>query len=169
MHVHTPAGVLGVSLAVLFAACESGGRTQTNAFTAPSPFGGTAPFVGTSVVPTTVRFTSVPAFRCPRIAPFTSAFSLVIDRHRGPDIFLDRVAFRFVDGSGLPSPLQLTRSDLVGQFGTTLVPGGTSRTFAFRPQFGCGFISAPSTLFIELSFLDRRGVAQESFLTASLQ
>jgi hypothetical protein len=170
MNLHGPAGALIVSLAVLVAACDSKSSTPNrSAFTAPSPFGGPAPFVGASLASDTIGFTSVTTFGCPWIAPFTTSFSVLVDQRSRSDIFMDRASLRFVDGSGLPSPLELTRADLTGMFGTTLVPGGTTRRFEFEPDFGCGFVSVPTSLFVELLFLDRNGARHNSRLTATVR
>jgi hypothetical protein len=107
--------------------------------------------------------------RCPSIAPFLASFSLFIDQRSGSDIFLDEINFHFGDGSGRRSPLQLTRSDLTRMFGTTFVAAGATRTFDFSPQFGCGLVSVPSLLFIDLTTLNRGGVRHQSTLTATLR
>ena len=168
MRIHRPAGVLIVSLGLLFAACDEL-KLGGTATLAPSPFGPPAPFAGASLHPATIGFTSVPAFRCPSIEPFFSTFSLFVDRRSSSDIFMDHVVFEFVDGAGRRSPLQLTRGELTSMFGTTLVAGGATRTFHFSPRFGCGFSSLPTLLVVDLSFLNRSGSRHRSTLTASVR
>ena len=163
-------GVLIVSLALLFVACENGKRVRVSAsLTAPSPFGAPAPFAGASLLPATIGFTSVPVFNCPSLAPFFSNFSLFVDQRSGSDIIIDHVVFQFIDRSDRRSSLPLTRSDLSTMFGTTEVPAGATRTFRFNPRFGCGFLSVPSLLVIDLSILNRSGVRHRSTMTAAIR
>ncbi len=169
MSIHRPAGALILSLAIAFAACDDDyyRRVRVRAsLNEPSAFGPPAPFAGASVFPSTIGFTAVPVFRCPSISPFSSTFSLFIDQRGGSDVFLDDIVFVFVDVSDHRSPLQLTRGDLTTMFGSTLVSAGATRTFRFSPQFGCGFISVPSLLVIDLSVLNRSGVSHRNRLTA---
>jgi hypothetical protein len=164
MGIRRPVGILLVSLATVLTACDD--------FTAIGTGVGSlepSPFVRASLLPPTLGFTSIAGFRCPTIAPFLSQFSLLIDQRGGTDLFLDQVNFRFGDRSGRLSPRQLTRSDLTRMFGTTLVPGGATRTFDFEPRFGCEFLSVPNLLFIDLSTLHRDGVRHQSTLTATLK
>jgi hypothetical protein len=141
---------------------------QMTALVAPSPFAGSAPFVGASTRPTTIGFTTVPAFACPLISPFASGFTLIIEQRSGSDLTLNRARFRFVDGTGLPSPVDLARSDLVGRFGSTIVPNGRTRGFDFDLQFGCGFASIPSSVVIDVFLLDSLGTTHQRTVTASI-
>lgn len=165
MSIRRAAGILLVSLATAVAGCEDDKGTGIGVGLG----GPSAPFVGASVSPSTISFTSVAGSRCPSIAPFLSSFSLFIDQRSGTDIFLDHLSFEFGDGSGRRSPFQLSRSDLTRTFGSTLVPRGATRAFDFRPQFGCGFLTAPSLLLIDLTTLNRSGVRHQSTLTATLR
>jgi hypothetical protein len=169
MRVHRLVCVLVGSLAVVSGGCEDGDWHRKHHFLEPSPFVGVAPFVGATVLPSTIGFAAVPVFGCPLVAPFTSSFSLVVNHGGGPDLFMDRAAFRFVDGLGLPSPLDLTRPDLVGMFGSTFVASGATRTFHFRPQFGCGFVAAPRSVFLNLTFVDRSGGKHHHATTAFIK
>ena len=166
MRIHRALGMLIVSLATMLTACDDGGR-GFGARTAP--FAGPSPFAGASLFPQTIGFSSVSEFRCPSIAPFFTSFSLFIDQRGGSDVFLDQVHFQFGDHGGNRSPLLLSRSDLTAMFGSTLVPGGGTRTFAFKPQFGCGLATVPSNLFVDFITLNRSGVAHPSTLTAVLR
>jgi hypothetical protein len=178
MPVLRSAAALVLLLAFALAACDIDGRRTAAVLPAPSlsagsnPFDNGAPFAGpavvrTSLVPSTIGFTSVPSFSCPSIAPFASSFSLLIST--GSDLWVDHAAFRFVDGSGLPAPLNLTRSDLVDMFGTTLVRSGITRTFNFQPRFGCGFRSRPDSVFIDVSLLDGFGTTHHASATAAIR
>ena len=167
MNVHRHAGLLVAALAILCAACDSDIRMRASG-AAPSPFGPSAAFAGASL-PATIDFRTVSVFNCPTIAPFFSTVSLFIDRRGADDIFVDRLIFQFVDRAGRRSQQQLTRTDLAAMFGTTLVRGGQTRTFDFTPTFGCGFISVPSLLMIDLSILNRGGVRRGSTLSAAFR
>jgi hypothetical protein len=152
------------------AACDRENRGSFDAaFTGPSPFGPPAPFVGAQVRPNTVAFTAVQSFSCPLIPPFTTSFAVLVDQRGEPDLFMDAAAFRFIDGSGRSSPLQLDRRDLTRMFGTTTVPSGTRRTFDFHPQFGCGFSTVPSALVIDVFFLDGNGARHLRTLNAAFR
>ena len=173
MNIPRAAVVLLLSLASLFAACDDDHHVRVTAsVVGPTPFERRAPFggpvfAGATFFPTTLAFTTVPIFNCPTIAPFFSTVTLVIDARSGPDVFVDVVVFDFVDRFGLRSPVTFTRADLDGLFGTTLVVANTSRNFPFTPRFGCGFVSVPSQLFVDLTFVNRDGVRRGSALTAS--
>jgi len=170
MSIRRPAGILLVALATVLTACDDFKATGVGiGLPVPAPLVGASPIVGASLLPTIIDFTSVVGSRCPSVAPFLSSFSLFIDQRSGTDIFLDQINFQFGDRSGRRSPLQLTRSDLTLMFGTTFVPGGATRTFDFRPQFGCEFVSMPSVLFIDLTTLNRSGVRHQSTLSATLK
>lgn len=118
------------------------------------------------LVPSTIPFHILPVFGCPSASPFATSFSLIIDQRDGFDVFVHEVGFRFVDGAGFDSPLILRHSDLATLFGSTLVATGTSRTFAFQPQFGCGLSSTPHLMVLRLLLLDRNGRTHERTLTA---
>jgi hypothetical protein len=170
MSIGRPAGILLVSLATALSGCDDNGTRIGFGSAGPAaPFVGASPFVGATLLPSTIGFTSVAGSRCPSIAPFLASFSLFIDQRSGSDIFLDEINFHFGDRSGRRSPLQLTRSDLARMFGTTFVSAGATRTFDFSPQFGCGLVSVPSLLFIDLTTLNRGGVRHQSTLTATLR
>lgn len=168
MRVHRTVGVLVASLAAVLAGCENGHGVRIG-FNTTAPFVGASPVVGASLFPQTIGFMSVPGSRCPTIAPFLSSFSLFIDQRGGSDIFLDQVVFQFADRSGHRSPTQFRRDDLTRMFGTTFVGAGATRSFDFTSQFGCGFLSVPSLLYIDLITLNRSGVTHQSTLTATLR
>jgi hypothetical protein len=157
--------VLAVALALGVGACDPV-DVPGGAALAPSPF--SSSFIGAMLVPETLAFVSVPIFGCPHVAPFRSSFSLVIDQRRGPDVFFHEAELRFVDVSGVASPLFFDRSGLARMFGTTLVSAGTTRSFAFQPAFGCGFVSTPRSLSARLLFLDRGGSALARTVTAQI-
>src|SRR4030095_8770001 len=49
---------------------------------------------------------------------------------------LDQVTIRMIDGTNLGGPMvTVPRADLVGQFGSIRILGGSIRTFRFHPKF----------------------------------
>lgn len=122
--------------------------------------------VNALVVPSTLPFQILPVAGCPLVSPFASAFSLVIDQRGGVDLLLHEVGFQFLDTAGFVSPLFFTRADLTLLFGSTFIATGTSRTFDFRTEFGCGFASSPRSMAARLVFLDRNGTRLERTMTA---
>ena len=104
--------VLAVALALGVGACDPV-DVPGGAALAPSPF--SSSFIGAMLVPETLAFVSVPIFGCPQVAPFRSSFSLVIDQRRGPDVFFHEAELRFVDVSGVASPLQKAPSTGTGR------------------------------------------------------
>jgi hypothetical protein len=155
-------------LPFVFVGCDDDGMRATigvsSLTTAPSTV------IGATIVPTTLSFHILPIFGgCPSASPFSSNFGLFIDQRGGADLILHQAGFRFVDFSGFNSPVTFLHHDLVTLFGSTLVVGGTSRTFPFRPHFGCGFVSAPHSMAAHLVLLDRSGVRHERMVSALLR
>jgi|SRR5262249_11229028 len=121
------------------------------------------------IVPQTLPLIPVRDSRCPVVAPFTSIFDLVVDHRGQSDVFLDQVSFRFVDRSGLGgSPLFFSAGTLTTLFGQMSVRPGGSRTFTFRPQFGCDLL-VPRSLLARVTLVDRFGVADETSLTIPIR
>ena len=72
--------------------------------------------------------------------------------------FMDRVAFRLIDGSSHgTSPITIDRGVLNPMFGSTQIIG--RRVFTFQPQFACTSL-LPVFLSGDLRLLDRFGTAQ---------
>ena len=51
---------------------------------------------------------------------------------------MNRVTIHLLDGTNVGPLFTFPITDLTSQFGTTVVPGGSTRTFPFRPVFICG-------------------------------
>jgi len=152
------------------ASCDSSparivGRSVTGPSRASVPPHPTA-FITPMLVPLPIPFQTLPVIGCPTASPFGTSFSLIIDQSDGIDVFLHQVGFRFVDGAGFESPLIFSDIDLATRFGSTLVIAGSSRTFPFQPQFGCGLSSAPHLMVAQVLLLDRTGRRHERTLTA---
>jgi hypothetical protein len=161
---------LPFTIAVVFSASVALGAcgrstAQTTFASSVSP---TASMLSTRISPQPISAVPVFGFACPVVQPFTSDFELLIQEARGINVNLTQLSFRFVDGSGISgSSLLMSASDLNGRFGTTLIPAGTSRTFAFHPQFGCG-LTRPNAVLIDLLLLDAQGGLQPMSVTAPI-
>jgi hypothetical protein len=71
---------------------------------------------------------------------------------------LDQVTIHMIDGTNLGGPMvTVPRTDLVGQFGSTLIVAGTTRTFTLRPTFVC--TNPPRSVAAEIIVRDSRGVS----------
>ena len=82
------------------------------------------------------------------------------------DLFVDAVTLRF---GNAPSPFALSADDLLRIFGTTNIPAGTTRTFTFNPEFGCGFSTTPGALIVTVTVIDLRGQRQVATATATIR
>jgi hypothetical protein len=163
--------VIVLIVPVALASCDSQPTMLSNsAITRPSNVSSPPPPNGFNIspalMPPTIPFHILPVFGCPSASPFETRFSLVIDQRDGIDVSMHEVDFRFIDGSGFESPLILGERDLAALFGSTLVVGGTSRTFPFQPRFGCGLSSTPRLMVMRLLLFDRHGRSHERMLTA---
>lgn len=86
----------------------------------------------------------------------SSIFDLRISASQTVD--LQQVTIHMIDGSNLGGPMiTVPRTDLIGQFGTTSIVAGTTRTFAFRPTFVS--TTPPRSVAAEITVKDSRGVA----------
>jgi len=132
-----------------------------------------APFVGggfsvaTQIQPQFLVRQPAGPFGCPALPPLITTFDIVVRQPRA-DLFLHQVTLRFIDGSGVSSPISFPRPDLNRMFGQTLVRANALRTFPFTQRFGC-FPIAPTFLTADLVFVDANGVAQNTTLTAPIQ
>lgn len=163
--------VIVLIVPVALASCDSqptmlSGSAITRPSNATSPQPPNGFNISPALVPPTIPFHILPVFGCPSSSPFETSFSLVIDQRDGIDVFVHEVGFRFIDGAGFDSPLMLGQRDLAALFGSTLVVGGTSRTFPFQPRFGCGLSSTPRLMVMRLLLFDRHGRSHERTLTA---
>ena len=72
------------------------------------------------------------------------------------------------DGSNLGGPsVTFPQAALTSQFGSTVVIAGSTRTFAFTPQFGpC---ATPHSLSANLLFVDTTGMSHSVFVTAPVR
>ena len=71
---------------------------------------------------------------------------------------LHQVTIHMIDGSNLGGPMiTVPRTDLVGQFGTTSIVAGSTRTFTLRPKFV--WTTPPKSIAADITVKDSRGVA----------
>jgi hypothetical protein len=71
---------------------------------------------------------------------------------------LDQVTIHMIDGTNLGGPMvTVPRTDLVGQFGSTLIVAGTTRTFTLRPRFVC--TNPPRSVAADITVTDSRGAS----------
>ena len=138
------------------------GGTTTILRPSGSPF-----LVDANIVPRFLPILPVFGFGCPLLPPFSTEFDLFVTERSRMDLFLNRATFRFFDGFGIgTSPLDFPPDALSLQFGSRLIPAGTTRSFRFRPQFGCG-LSAPRTLNAEFVLLNAFGTSNQVQLTGA--
>ena len=137
--------------------CDSKPTTSNSpavAFASPLAL---TPLVTTSIVPQRLRLTPVFGAGCLTFPSLRTQFDLVVVQGGGFEIFLHEATIRLLDGTHLgPSPLLMSSADLNARFGSTVIPAGGRRIFAFDPQFGCGSF-VPLTLGVDLLLLDRVG------------
>ena len=116
-----------------------------------------APLVTTSIVPQRLGLTPLFGIRCATFPSLTTRFDLVVTHAGTTDLFMQQATFRLLDGTHPGgSSLLMSSADLTGRFGSTLIPAGRRRTFAFNPQFGCGTF-VPLSLAVDLLLLDQMG------------
>jgi hypothetical protein len=121
------------------AACDDGdntGKVVVRGVASPSPV------VSALVVPSTLPFQILPVSGCPFAPPFGSRFAIRVDGG-GVPLNLNDAAFQFLDARGFASSIFFSRPALTVLFGSTTIAAHGSRTFAFQPQFGCGFAGTP--------------------------
>jgi hypothetical protein len=159
--------IVALALSVLFAACDSNVKGEfKNQLLGPSS--------GVAIVsfaPPTIVLSPVGTFACPGVAPFVTSFNLIVDGRATGDLFLDAVGFRFIDGSSIGrTPLfsWFTAPELNSRFGQTLIVGGTTRAFAFAPQFGCDPFR-PQTVFADVTLRDRNGAQQQMSVSSPIR
>jgi len=153
--------LVAVVFSLFLAACNSHSQGDfKNELTGPS--GGVA--IVTFAPPTLV------------LSPLGSAtcltsFNLVVDARAVGDLFMDAASFRFIDGSSIGrTPLfsWFTAPELNTLFGQTLIAGGSSRSFAFSPQFGCDNFH-PQTVTANVTLRDRSGSQQQMSASSSIR
>jgi hypothetical protein len=104
------------------------------------------------------------AIGCPVLA-FSTNFDLVIVSTGRNSLSVDHATFRLLDGTNVGgSIVTIPTSELNSMFGSTLVRG--SRTFPFRPQFGCQ-TNRPIAIAGDIRLVDSSGVASNVTVSAT--
>jgi hypothetical protein len=155
--------IVALAFSLLFVACDSNVQGEfKNELTGPS---GAVALV--SFTPATILLSPIGSLACPFVTPF----NLVVDGRATGDLFLEAVSFRFIDGSSIgrtPLISWFTTPELNTRFGQTLIVGGTTRSFAFAPQFGCDQI-VPQSVTADVTLHDRRGTPQQMSVTSTVR
>jgi|RhiMetStandDraft_4_1073278.scaffolds.fasta_scaffold46044_1 hypothetical protein len=153
--------VMLAAVLVLGSACDVD-STNVKHLSAFAPIVEVSPFIGTSIFPSAVVVSPVFGIGCPFFPAFGTNFTLVITVSGKSDQFLRETTFRLLDGTHRgATPLVVSTSDLEGKFGPTVIRAGTTRSFPFAPQFGCGTFS-PTSLAADVVLLDSQGMRHDS-------
>jgi len=165
-----PGGPSALAVAALLFAIASTGCDRPANPNGPAAFAfePTGPTVNTAataqIQPQTLPVIPAPIFACPSSSPLTTSLNLII-ASPATAVTLSQVGFQIFDINGLAAaPTLLTSTQLNGQFGTTTVAAGTTRSFALQPQFGCG-IAAPASLATSLVLTSLTGIPRQMTLT----
>jgi hypothetical protein len=138
-------GVMLLTLAVC--GCDSNGGPVTAGSISTVSASRTAPVV----VFISPGFSGSTAF----VAGLPPIFDLRIAASTTVD--LDQVTIHMIDGTNLGGPMvTVPRTDLVGQFGSTRILAGTTRTFTLRPTFVC--TNPPRSVAADITVRDSQGV-----------
>jgi hypothetical protein len=152
--------IVALAFSILFVGCDSHNQgVFHNELTGPSS--------GVAIVsfsPGTIFLSPVNSVTC------LTSFNLVVDARAVGDLFMDAASFRFIDGSTIgQTPLisWFTQPELNTLFGQTLIVGGTTRSFAFSPQFTCDNFH-PQTMTANVTLQDRNGSQQQMSVSSSI-
>jgi hypothetical protein len=100
---------------------------------------------------------------CAFVPPFDTDFSLIVSAGF-ESLTVDSVTLQLIDGSHVGGPMvTFPQPDLQRMFGSLVVVD--TRTFAFRPRFGCGSIQ-PQSLFVEMLAIGKTGGMRRLTATA---
>jgi hypothetical protein len=149
--------------AAVLAACDrpaNSGPPQTFGFV-PTAAAGTAT---AQIQPAVLPVIPTPIASC-QAAALSTSFILVVTAP-ATGLAVDQITLQVVGANqaSLVTTLLPTGS-LVGLFGTTSVPAGTSRTFTFTPQLGC-ISGTPISMTATLFLTDGKGLANQMTVTA---
>jgi hypothetical protein len=118
-----------------------------------------APVVPVNVTPDLVEPTR--AFQCSSGLDFTGPVDIAMTA--GQNVDLHDVTITLVSnnqGSSntfvQPPTNTFSDSDLAAAFGTTLIPGGTTKTLTFHTRLSCG-LQAPESIAADIRFLEASG------------
>jgi hypothetical protein len=127
---------LAAFVAMMFSACDTWGPHQSVA--SPSD----DPSLTASIRAPLLQTLSVDDFEqtrmaCSRTGRFTGPLDIVMTA--GQNVDLHEVHLRLLDAAGrFLDQDDFSQEDLTSAFGTTVIPGGTVRTFRFHTNLACG-------------------------------
>ena len=156
-------GVMLLSLALGGCDCDSSRsreRTGASSSTEHSSCGGpfAAPIATAGVSTTTPIVVSItPTFAGTAVVVDPS---LIVDLRisASTTVDLQQVTIHMIDGTNLGGPMvTVPRADLVGQFGSIRILGGSIGTFRFHPRFR--WDNRPRSVAADVTVKDSRGVA----------
>jgi|SRR5437899_5511995 len=119
------------------------------------PFAAAITTAGVSTAAPVVVFIR-PAFSGPVVIVDTSP---IVDLRivASTTVDLQQVTIHMIDGTNLGGPMvTVPRTDLVEQFGSTVIVAGTTRTFTLRPGFV--LTNPPRSVAADITVKDSRGV-----------
>ena len=153
--------VLAIGSAAALTACDQDATLQTSLATAPTR----SAFVGRMASLPTVSIAAPVGFSCMPTTTVATSVNLVIVASTFIDV--EQVTLRLIDGTHVgSSPITIPQAQLSAQFGSTRVQPGTTRVFAFQPQFLCGSLQ-PALFAADVVFLDATGARQTMTVSSS--
>lgn len=146
--------ILAIGSLAALAACDQNSTTQSSIVLAP-----TRPaFVGTMASLPAISIATPARLSCILLTAAATRLDLLIAASSFVDV--EQVTFRLMDGTHIGgSPITIPRPQLNAQFGSTRVQSGTTRVFAFQPQFLCGSLQ-PTSFAADVVFFDAVGARQ---------
>jgi hypothetical protein len=145
---------LAVLAATMLSACDSWGPHESVA--APSNDPSLAAAIRAPLIQTLGddEFEQI-RLACSRSGRFTGPLDIVMTA--GQDVDLHEVDVRLLDeAQKFVDQDEFSHEDLAGAFGTTLIPGGTVRTFRFHTNLACGR-GQPSFVEADIMFTEASG------------
>ena len=132
----------------------------------------TAPTVAAFVIvsPSLINLTALGGFNCPGQG-FSPSFNLIVTAN-GSSRSMSAATFTLIDGTTVGGPsVTVPSSQLSSQFGSTVIVGGTSRSFAMQPIFSCPGIPivTPQAMRATVVLADAQGREESLSTTVSFR
>jgi hypothetical protein len=116
------------------------------------------------VRPTTSVRRSIAGAVCPFRHPFAVPFEVLVEGTSQSTVFLNRVAFQFIDSFGAAGPQTVMHQPtLLRQFGTVGLTTSRPSIFPFSVEFGCSTLPT-GTINVSIHFTDEKGESTERTL-----
>jgi len=130
----------------------------------PSGISTAGPPVLVAVRPTTLLRRPIVGAVCPFRHPFVVPFELLVEGTSQSTVFLNRVAFQFIDSFGAAGPQTVMHQPtLLRQFGTVGLTTPRPSIGPFSVEFGCGTLPT-GTINVSIHFSDEKGEITERTL-----